>query len=293
MPHDPNTNDSHCNSANFNSGADWNGQNGNVTTVGTNGGPSYYLTYDQTGNIKEWNDSTIGSINKGLRGGSWADTSANLTSRGSQDPKISTNVNGFRIATISNEYGFSSFLDIARIGTPTATPTPTKTPTITPTISLTPSETPTSTPTPTITLTPTITPSVTVTPTVTPTITPTITATITPTPTMTATITPTPSVSPAAVVLGITAVPESPKSTTGDVTFAINTVNFPKYYMSSYVWSFSGGTTSNIRYSTTDSPPENKVTVSLDTASTTYTVECSYQNTSFAPVKQTLYYNIT
>ena len=117
MPHDPsNTNDSHCNSANFNSGADWNGQNGNVTTVGTNGGPSYYLTYDQTGNIKEWNDSTIGSINKGLRGGSWADTSANLTSRGSQDPKISTNVNGFRIATISDQYGFSSFVDIANSG---------------------------------------------------------------------------------------------------------------------------------------------------------------------------------
>lgn len=88
MPHDPsNTNDSHCNSANFNSGADWNGQNGNVTTVGTNGSPSYYLTYDQTGNIKEWNDSTIDSINKGLRGGSWADTGSNLTSRGSQDPK--------------------------------------------------------------------------------------------------------------------------------------------------------------------------------------------------------------
>ena len=111
MPNDPN-----CNSANFNSGADWNGQNGNVTTVGTNGGPSYYLTYDQTGNIKEWNYSTIDSINKGLRGGSWADTSANLTSRGSQDPKISTNVNGFRIATISDQYGFSSFVDIANSG---------------------------------------------------------------------------------------------------------------------------------------------------------------------------------
>jgi len=34
------------NSANYQSSADWNGQDGNVTTVGTNGGPSFYGTFD-------------------------------------------------------------------------------------------------------------------------------------------------------------------------------------------------------------------------------------------------------
>jgi hypothetical protein len=43
-----------CNSANYNQYADWNGQtNGNVTSVGSNGGPSYYGTFDQNGNVWE------------------------------------------------------------------------------------------------------------------------------------------------------------------------------------------------------------------------------------------------
>lgn len=41
------------NSANLSSEADWNDQNGNVTTVGRNGGPSPYGTYDQGGNLWE------------------------------------------------------------------------------------------------------------------------------------------------------------------------------------------------------------------------------------------------
>lgn len=42
-----------CNSANYDQYADWNGQNGNVTTVGGNGGYSYYGTFDQNGNVWE------------------------------------------------------------------------------------------------------------------------------------------------------------------------------------------------------------------------------------------------
>lgn len=41
------------NSGNLSSEADWNDQNGNVTTVGRNGGPSAYGTYDQGGNVWE------------------------------------------------------------------------------------------------------------------------------------------------------------------------------------------------------------------------------------------------
>lgn len=50
--------------------ADWNSQDGNVTTVGSNGGPSYYGTFDQNGNVVEWN-SVTDSSNSGVVGGSW------------------------------------------------------------------------------------------------------------------------------------------------------------------------------------------------------------------------------
>jgi len=60
------------NFANFNSAADWNGQDGNVTTVGTNGGASFYGAFDMSGNVVEWNDLTgaAGSY-RGDRGGDW------------------------------------------------------------------------------------------------------------------------------------------------------------------------------------------------------------------------------
>ncbi len=69
------------NFANYLFAADWNGQNGNVTTVGTNGGQSAYGTFDQTGNLYEWNDLT-GAANslRGLRGGGWQTTASNVSS---------------------------------------------------------------------------------------------------------------------------------------------------------------------------------------------------------------------
>ena len=59
-----------ANVANYNNGADWNAQNGNVTTVGSAGAASFYGTFDQGGNVYEWNDAIIDS-SRGLRGGSW------------------------------------------------------------------------------------------------------------------------------------------------------------------------------------------------------------------------------
>jgi sulfatase modifying factor 1 len=60
------------NFANYNRTADWNGQDGNVTTVGTNGGPSFYGTFDQSGNVSEWIDlDGTKTYSTGLRGGGW------------------------------------------------------------------------------------------------------------------------------------------------------------------------------------------------------------------------------
>jgi formylglycine-generating enzyme required for sulfatase activity len=47
--------------ANFALTADWNTLDGNVTTVGTNGGPSAYGAFDMTGNLWEWTSGTAAS----------------------------------------------------------------------------------------------------------------------------------------------------------------------------------------------------------------------------------------
>ena len=63
--------DIYVSKANYSRAANWNNTvTGNVTTVGTNGGPSHYCTYDQSGNVWE----IINILDKNhvlLRGGSW------------------------------------------------------------------------------------------------------------------------------------------------------------------------------------------------------------------------------
>ena len=91
------------NSANFNNCA------GNVSTVGSNGRSSYYGSYDMSGNIWEWTDTSIGSLNRVLRGGNLAYSEAYMSSAFQTyvDMNARTEYVGFRIASysLSSIYG--------------------------------------------------------------------------------------------------------------------------------------------------------------------------------------------
>ena len=108
------------NFANFNNIATWGGLIGNVTSVGTNGGPSAYGTYDQSGNVDQWNDldGTPGS-SRGLRGGGGFNDSYYVSSSyryGIIDPSVEINFIGFRLASLLNPLGLSNFVTVGDLG---------------------------------------------------------------------------------------------------------------------------------------------------------------------------------
>lgn len=108
------------NYANYNYAADWNGQEGNVTTVGTNGGPSAYGTFDQNGNLTEWNDRdgvVVG--NRSEWGGSSISTSSSLIAGSGSSVSPGSHFAGyigFRIATINNPLNLPNFVIVGNPG---------------------------------------------------------------------------------------------------------------------------------------------------------------------------------
>ena len=91
------------NVANYNFGADWNGQDGNITTVGSAGAgsESHYGTPDQAGNVSEWNEELVTASSRGYRGGSWnfSVNSQRSSVRLNTDPASEGDKLGFRVAS--------------------------------------------------------------------------------------------------------------------------------------------------------------------------------------------------
>jgi sulfatase modifying factor 1 len=93
-----------ANVANYASGAVWGTtlQNGNVTTVGSAAANNYFGTFDQGGNVREWNDAVIDGSSRGLRGASFNAFEINLSAsfRVDTGPSDESNGLGFRVASV-------------------------------------------------------------------------------------------------------------------------------------------------------------------------------------------------
>jgi len=106
-----------ANTANWQNCADWDSLDGNLTTVGTNGGPSAYGTYDMCGNVAEIVDR-LNSYSKIYRGRSYSDSS-NFSSQYNFKPNAIPeeefiNV-GFRVASLYNPFTFDNFVGVGDV----------------------------------------------------------------------------------------------------------------------------------------------------------------------------------
>jgi len=82
--------------------ASYSGSQNYLTDGGAfSGSASHYGTYDQGGNVWEWNDAVIGS-SRGLRGGTWSDYYGVLQSsyRNLISPAFENSLVGFRVASV-------------------------------------------------------------------------------------------------------------------------------------------------------------------------------------------------
>lgn len=102
------------NVVNYNSDADWNGQDGNVTTVGSAAANNYFGTADQGGNVWEWNDAVIeyddgfiSGTNRGIRGGSFNSDQVGLQASFRGDTHTTAEIGnfGFRVASVPEPSG--------------------------------------------------------------------------------------------------------------------------------------------------------------------------------------------
>ena len=77
---------------------------GTVTAVGTySGAASHYGTFDQNGNVWEWNDTTVGIRARGLRGGAFnvSDNLLQSSDRLKSRPTVETDNFGFRVSSLA------------------------------------------------------------------------------------------------------------------------------------------------------------------------------------------------
>ena len=91
------TNQANCNSA-----------VGDLTSKGSYAGSaSPYGTFDQGGNVYEWDEAIIGVTSRGMRGGSYRSGSGSLAAsvRDSLAPALEDDRTGFRVATTVPEPG--------------------------------------------------------------------------------------------------------------------------------------------------------------------------------------------